>query len=69
MYLSFNLHCHGLQKILPHSLFVLMIKKLPKTPKLAKNLLVTLARFLNVPIELKSINYYSKVFKTVNFML
>ena len=47
-----------------------MIKKLPKTPKLAKNLLVTLARFRNVPIELKkSINYYSKVFKTVNFML
>ena len=46
-----------------------MIKKLPKTPKLAKNLLVTLARFLNVSIELKSINYYSKVFKTVNFML
>ena len=46
-----------------------MIQKLPKTPKLAKNLLVTLARFLNVPIELKSINYYSKVFKTVNFKL
>ena len=44
-------------------------KKLPKTPKLAKNLLVTLARFLNVPIELKSNNYYSKVFKTVTFKL
>ena len=69
MYLSFNLHCHGLHKILPHSLLVSMTKKLPKTPKLAKNLLVTLARFLNVPIELKSINYYSKVFKTVNFKL
>ena len=63
MYLSFNLHFHGLHKILPHSLLVSMIKKLPKTPKLAKNWLVTLARFLNVPIELKSINYYSKVFK------
>ena len=69
MYLSFNLHCHGLYKILSHSLLVSMIKKLPKTPKLAKNWLVTLARFLNVPIELKSINYYSKVFKTVNFKL
>ena len=46
-----------------------MIKKLPKTPKLAKNLLVTFARFLNVPIELKGINYYSKVFKTVSFKL
>ena len=32
MYLSFNLHCHGLHKILPHSLLVSMIKKLPKTP-------------------------------------
>ena len=63
MYLSFNLHCHGLHKILLHSLFISMIKNYQKTPKLAKNWLVTLARFLNVPIELKSINYYSKVFK------
>ena len=69
MYLSFNLHCHGLHKILSHSLLVSMIKKLPKTPKLAKNLLVTLAKFFNVPIELKSINHYSKVFKIVNFKL
>ena len=69
MYLSFNLHCHGLHKIVPHSLLVSMIKKLPKTPKLAKNWLVTLAKFLNVPIELKRINYYSKVFKTINFKL
>ena len=69
MYLSFNLHCHGLHKILPHSLLVSMIKKLLKTPKLAKNWLVTIVRFLNVPIELNSINYYSKVFKTVNVKL
>ena len=69
MYLSFNLHCHGFHKILPHSWLVSMIKKLPKTPKLAKSLLVTLARVLNVPIELKGINYYSKVFKIVNFKL
>ena len=53
MYLSFNLHCLGFE--------------LPKTPKLSKNWLVTLSRFLNVPIELKGINYYSKVFKTVSF--
>ena len=40
-----------------------MVKKLSKTSKLAKNLLVTLARVLNVSIELKGINYYSKVYK------
>ena len=55
MYLSFNLHCHGFELL--------------KTPKLAKNLLVTFIRFLNVPIELKGINYYSKVIKTVSFKL
>ena len=61
--------CHGLYQVLPHSWLFLMIKKLPKTPKLAKNWLVTLTRFLNVPIELKGINYYSKVFKTISFKL
>ena len=66
MCLSFNLLCHGLHKILPHSWLVLMIKKLSKTPKLAKNWLETLARVLNVPIELKCVNYYSKVFKRVD---
>ena len=40
-----------------------MIKMLPKAPKLAKNLLVTLVRVLNVPIELKGNKYYSKVLK------
>ena len=55
----------GLHKILPHSWLASMIKKLPKTLKLTKNWLVTLARVLNVPIELKGINYYSKVFKRV----
>ena len=63
--LSFNLLCHGLYKILPHSWFILMIKKLSKTPKLAKNLLETFARVFNVPIELKCNKYYSKVFKRV----
>ena len=61
--LSFNFLCHGLYKILPHSWFVLMIKKLSKTQKLAKNLLETLARVFNVPAELKGNKYYSKVFK------
>ena len=37
MCLSFNLLCHGLYKILPHSWLVLMIKKLSKRSKLAKN--------------------------------
>ena len=38
-----------------------------KNTKTCQNWLVTLARFLNVPIELKGINYYSKVFKIVSF--
>ena len=58
MCLSFNLPCHGLCKILPHSWFVLMIKKLSKTPKLAKNWLKTFARVFNVPLELKGNKYY-----------
>ena len=57
--------CHGLYQVFPHSWLVLMIKKLSKTSKLAKNWLVTLARVLNVPIELKGNKYYSKVFKRV----
>ena len=65
MCLSFNLLCHGLYKILPHFWLVLMIKKLSKTPKLAKNWLETFARVFNVPIELKGNKYYSKVFKRV----
>ena len=65
MCLSFNLLFHGLCKILPHSWFVLMIKKLSKTQKFAKNWLETFARVFNVPIELKGNKYYSKVFKIV----
>ena len=45
--------------------FVLMIKNLSKTSKLAKNWLVMFARVLNVPIKLKGNKYYSKVFKRV----
>ena len=65
MCLSFNLLGHGLYKILHHSWLVLMIKKLSKMPKLAKNWLETFARVFNVPIELKGNKYYSKVFKRV----
>ena len=57
--------CHGLYQVLPHSWLVLMIKKLSKTSKLAKNWLVMLVRVLNVPIELKGNKYYSKVFKRI----
>ena len=57
--------CHGLYQVLLHSWLVLMIKKLSKTSKLVKNWLVTLARVLNVSIELKGNKYYSKVFKRV----
>ena len=57
--------CRGLYQVLPHSWLVLMNKKLSKKSKLAKNWLVTLARVLNMPIELKGNKYYSKVFKRV----
>ena len=67
--LSFNLVCLELYKDLPHSWIVLVIKKLSKTPKLAIIWLETLARVLNVSIELKGKNYYSKVFKKVNYKL
>ena len=44
-------------------------KKLSKTPKLNTIWLETIARVLNMPIELKGNNYYSKVFKRVNYKL
>ena len=47
-------------KILPHPWLASTIKK---PPKLAKIWLKTFARVLNVPIELKGINYYSKCLK------
>ena len=67
--LSFNLLCHELYKDLPHSWIVLVIKKLSKTPKLNTIWLETIERVLNMPIELKGNNYYSKVFKRVNYKL
>ena len=69
MNLSFNLLCHELYKDLPHSWIALVIKKLWKTPKLNIIWFETIARVLNMPIELKGDNYYSKVFKRVNYKL
>ena len=69
MNLSFNLVCHELYKDLPHSWIALVIKKLSKTPKLNTIWLEAIARVLNMPIELKGNNYYSKVFKRVNYKL
>ena len=44
-------------------------QKAIKTPKLNILLLELIARVLNMSIELKGDNYYSKVFKRVNYKL
>ena len=44
-------------------------KKAIKTPKLNTILLELIARVLNMLIGLKGDNYYSKVFKRVNYKL
>ena len=44
-------------------------QKAIKTPKLNTIWLALIARVLNMPIELKGNNYYSKVFKRVNYKL
>ena len=44
-------------------------QKAIKTPKLNTIWLELIARVLNMPIELKGNNYYSKVFKRVNYKL
>ena len=59
----------NLYKDLPHSWIALVIKMLSKTQKLNTIWLETIARVLNMPIELKGNNYYSKVFKRVNYKL
>ena len=69
MNLSFNLLCHELYKDLPHSWIALVIKKLSKIPKLDTIWLKTIARVLNMPIELKGNKYHSTVFKRVNYKL
>ena len=50
----------------PQSHIALVIKKLSKHQNLTHFLLELIARVLNMPIELKSDNYYSKVYKRVN---
>ena len=69
MNLSFNLLCHELYKDLPYSWIALVIKKLWKTPKLNTIWLETITRVLNMAMDLKDNNYYSKVFKRVNYKL
>ena len=54
--LSLILDCFGDQKAI-------------KTPKLNTIWLEMIVRVLNMPIELKSNNYYSKVFKRINYKL
>ena len=53
----------------PQSHIALVIKKAIKTPKLNINWLEVLAKVLNMLIGLKGNNYYSKVFKRVNYKL
>ena len=69
MNLGFNLLCHELYKDLRHSWIALVIKKLWKTPKHNTIWLEMITRVLNMPIELKCNNYYSKVFIRVNYKL
>ena len=57
---------HGFQRTLLNLRFALVIKKLSKHQNLTHFLLELIARVLNMPIELKGDNYYSKVFKRVN---
>ena len=53
----------------PQSRIALVIKKAIKIPKLNTNWLEVLAKVLNLLIGLKGNNYYSKVFKRVNYKL
>ena len=60
---------HGFQITLLNFRFALVIKKLSKHQNLTHFLLELIARVLNMPIELKGDNYYSKVFRRVNYKL
>ena len=53
----------------PQSRIALVIKKAIKTPKLNTIGLELIAKVLNMLIGLKGNNYYSKVFKRVNYKL
>ena len=57
--LSLILDCFGDKKAIKNT----------KTPKLNTIWLEMIARVLNMPIELKGNNYYSKAFKRVNYKL
>ena len=71
MFLSFPLLCHGFQITLLNLGLLWWSKSYQntKTQKLNTILLELIARVLNMPIELKGNNYYSKVFKRVNYKL
>ena len=69
MNLSFQKLCHELYTTRPQSRIALVIKKLSKTPKLNTIWLELIARVLNMLIGLKGNNYYSRVFKRVNYKL
>ena len=67
--MSFNLLCHGLYRALPHSWIAGDQKVIKKTPQLAIIWLEMIAKVLNMLIELKGNNYYSKVFKRFKYKL
>ena len=67
MFLSFPLLCHGFQITLLK--LGLLYQKAIKTPKLNTIWLELIARVLNMLIGLKGNNFYSKVFKRVNYKL
>ena len=69
MFLSFPLICHGFQITLINLRFALVIKKLSKHQNLTHFLLELIVRVLTMLIGLKGDNYYSKVFKRVNYKL
>ena len=60
---------HGFQITLLNFRLALVIKKLSKHQNLTHFLLELIARVLNMLIGLKGDNYYSKVFKRVNYKL
>ena len=63
MCLSFNLALPWTEQSPPSLLAHFNDKKtIKKTPKTCQKLISTFAMVLDVPIELKGINYYSKVF-------
>ena len=68
MFLSFSLLFHGFQITLLN-LGLLWWSKSYQTPKLNTIWLELIARVLNMLIGLKGDNYYSKVFKRVNYKL